>query len=85
MVDAPGAIHPIVTRGINRQRIFKDSTERINFPYRRVTILSETQTGSIPREKLRISQPVVSRAVRRGEQLAHRNRYSLKDLAQLII
>ena len=30
-------------------------------------------------QKLKISQPAVSLAVRRGEQLAHRNRYSLKD------
>jgi hypothetical protein len=27
MEDAPGAIHPAITSGINRQRIFKDSTE----------------------------------------------------------
>ena len=30
-------------------------------------------------QKLKISQPAISLAVRRGEQLAHRNRYSLKD------
>jgi len=30
-------------------------------------------------QKLKISQPAVSLAVRRGEQLAHRNRYSIKD------
>ena len=30
-------------------------------------------------QKLKISQPAVSLAVRRGEQLAHRKRYSLKD------
>ena len=30
-------------------------------------------------QKLKISQPAVSLAVRRGQQLAHRNRYSIKD------
>jgi predicted transcriptional regulator len=30
-------------------------------------------------QKLKISQPAVSMAVRRGEELARRNNYSLKD------
>ena len=28
MADAPGAIHPVITRGINRHRIFWDSADR---------------------------------------------------------
>jgi hypothetical protein len=30
-IDAPGALHHIIARGINRQRIFKDDTDRDNF------------------------------------------------------
>jgi len=31
-IDAPGALHHIIVRGIERKKIFKDDTDRINFP-----------------------------------------------------
>jgi hypothetical protein len=37
--------------------------------------ISQVELG----QKLKISQPAVSMAVRRGEHLASRNSYSLKD------
>lgn len=43
-IDAPGALHHIVVRGIERQAIFKDRTDRVNFLKRLGTILSETAT-----------------------------------------
>jgi hypothetical protein len=78
-IDSPGALHHIIARGINRHRIFKDDADRDNFLDRLGNILSETQTACFAWAELRISQPAVSLAVRRGEQLAHRNRYSIKD------
>jgi len=30
-IDAPGALHHIIVRGIERRKIFKDNTDRINF------------------------------------------------------
>jgi putative transposase len=44
-IDAPGALHHIIGRGINRQRIFKDDADRDNFLDRLGNILSETQTA----------------------------------------
>ena len=78
-IDAPGVLHHIIARGINRQRIFKDDADRDNFLDRLGNILAEPQTACFVWAKLKISQPAVTLAVRRGEQLAHRNRYSLKD------
>jgi hypothetical protein len=78
-IDAPGALQHIIARGINRQKIFKDDAARDNFLDRLGNIHLETQTACFAWAKLKISQPAVSLAVRRGEQLAHRNRYSLKD------
>ena len=43
-IDAPGALHHIIVRGIERRAIFKDRTDRSNFLKRFGTILSETAT-----------------------------------------
>jgi REP-associated tyrosine transposase len=43
-IDAPGALHHIIVRGIERKAIFKDRTDRVNFLKRLGTILTETQT-----------------------------------------
>jgi REP element-mobilizing transposase RayT len=43
-IDAPGALHHIIVRGIERKAIFKDRTDRANFLRRLGTILSETAT-----------------------------------------
>ena len=46
-IDAPGALHHIIARGINRQRIFTDDADRDNFLDRLGNILSETQTACL--------------------------------------
>ena len=43
-IDAPGALHHIIFRGIERRAIFKDRTDRTNFLIRLGTVLSETAT-----------------------------------------
>ena len=30
-IDAPGALHHIIARGIKRRNIFKNDTDRVNF------------------------------------------------------
>ncbi len=44
-IDAPGALHHIIGRGSDRQRIFTDDADRDNFLDRLGNILSETQTA----------------------------------------
>ena len=44
-IDAPGALHHIIARGIDRRSIFKDDTDRNDFIKRFETVLSETQTA----------------------------------------
>ena len=43
-IDAPGALHHIIARGIDRKDIFKDDKDRDNFLARLGDILAETQT-----------------------------------------
>ena len=43
-IDAPGALHHIIVRGIERRKIFEDDTDRINFLDRLGKVLSETHT-----------------------------------------
>jgi REP element-mobilizing transposase RayT len=43
-IDAPGALHHIICRGIERGQIFEDDTDRNNFVKRLGTILLETKT-----------------------------------------
>jgi len=42
-IDAPGALHHIIVRGIERRKIFNDDVDRINFLDRLGKVLSETQ------------------------------------------
>jgi putative transposase len=44
-IDAPGALHHIIARGIDRRRIFDDDADRDNFLDRLGNILLETQTA----------------------------------------
>jgi REP element-mobilizing transposase RayT len=44
-IDAPGALHHIVARGIERKKIFRDRVDRDNFLNRLGNILTETQTA----------------------------------------
>lgn len=43
-IDAPGALHHIMARGIEHSKIFQDDHDRNNFLDRLGTILAETQT-----------------------------------------
>ncbi len=43
-IDAPGALHHIIARGIERRKIFKDNTDRSDFLDRLGKVLSETGT-----------------------------------------
>ncbi len=44
-IDAPGALHHIIGRGIERRKVFLDNADRDNFVKRLSTILSETSTS----------------------------------------
>ena len=44
-IDAPGALHHIIIRGIRRKAIFRDNTDRDNFVERLGQIISQTDTG----------------------------------------
>ncbi len=43
-IDAPGALHHIIARGIERRKIFYDNTDRDNFLERLGAVLTETGT-----------------------------------------
>ena len=43
-IDAPGALHHIIVRGIERRKIFNDDVDKINFLGRLGKVLSETDT-----------------------------------------
>jgi REP element-mobilizing transposase RayT len=55
-IDAPGALHHIILRGIERRKIFYDDSDRNNFLKRLGVILIETKT-SIPSSTQRFTQP----------------------------
>jgi len=44
-IDAPGAVHHVIIRGIERSSIFKDSKDYENFISRLALLLSETSTS----------------------------------------
>jgi REP element-mobilizing transposase RayT/lambda repressor-like predicted transcriptional regulator len=44
-IDAPGALHHIIARGIERSRIFENNADRDNFLSRLGDILSDTKTA----------------------------------------
>lgn len=44
-IDAPGALHHIIARGIERSKIFRDNTDRNNFLDRLGGIIKETNTS----------------------------------------
>jgi REP element-mobilizing transposase RayT len=43
-IDAPGALHHIIARGIKRGKIFRDDQDRDNFILRLGNLVTETQT-----------------------------------------
>ena len=44
-IDAPGALHHIIVRGIDRRKIFLDDTDRDDFLNRLSVVLDDTQTA----------------------------------------
>jgi len=44
-IDAPGALHHIIVRGIERKRIFKDDADKDNFLERLKNILTDSGTS----------------------------------------
>jgi len=44
-IDAPGGLHHIIIRGIERKAVFKDRADRDNFIARLGRIITETETG----------------------------------------
>jgi REP element-mobilizing transposase RayT len=44
-IDAPGALHHLIVRGIERRKIFDDDTDRNNFIERLDHIVTDTKTG----------------------------------------
>ena len=43
-IDAPGALHHVIARGIERRKIFQDDKDRDDFLERLKTIITETHT-----------------------------------------
>jgi len=43
-IDAPGALHHIIARGIERCKIFKDNADRESFVERFGKIMGDTET-----------------------------------------
>jgi putative transposase len=43
-IDAPGALHHIMVRGIERRKIFRDNKDKDNFVERLDDILKQTST-----------------------------------------
>ena len=43
-IDAPGALHHVICRGIDRRTIFREDSDRDDFLKRLETILGATQT-----------------------------------------
>jgi REP element-mobilizing transposase RayT len=44
-IDAPGALHHVIVRGIERRKIFEDDIDRHEFLGRLGKVLSDTRTG----------------------------------------
>ena len=44
-IDAPGALHHVIGRGIERRKIFLDDTDRNNFLDRLGYIITDTRTA----------------------------------------
>lgn len=43
-IDAPGALHHVIVRGIERRKIFRDNIDRLDFLTRLGKVLSDTRT-----------------------------------------
>ena len=85
-IDAPGALHQIIARGVERNKIFQDDFDRENFLERLGLIVQKTETNSMPiATVMRRLLTGVSLAVRRGEKILSERKSSLTDLLKLHI
>ncbi len=85
-IDAPGALHHIIARGVERNKIFQDDFDRENFLERLGLIVQKTETNSMPiATVMRRLLTGVSLAVRRGEKILSERKSSLTDLLKLHI
>ncbi|MFC1859402.1 hypothetical protein ACFL9U_15435 [Thermodesulfobacteriota bacterium] len=74
-IDAPGALHHIISRGIERSEIFPDDIEKVAA---RVSDLPGIKMTELSR-KFKLSIAEVSLSVKRGEKIARENSYSFVD------
>jgi hypothetical protein len=74
-IDAPGALHHIIGRGIDRNRIFQDELERSLLCYWAVRPIGVCMSSMA--QRLGISPTSVSQSVTRGEALALNNSLTL--------
>ncbi len=86
-IDAPGALHRIIARGFERNKIFQEDFERENFVERLVLIFQKLlKTDSIPTSSMmRRLLTGFCLGVRRGEIILSARKYSLTDLLKLHI
>ena len=75
-IDAPGALHHIIVRGIERKKIFRDDKDRNDF-IDRIGAFSKEIGGegvgvsaTALAQRLGMTQPAVSISVKRGEKIA---------------
>ena len=65
-IDAPGALHHIVIRGIERSGIFEDDEDRIDFLERLSGLLQEVDRSAVSRAVQRVEKdPDLIAAARR--------------------
>ena len=75
-MDAPGALHHIIVRGIERKKLFRDNKDRNDFLENIGAILKETGgegvgvSATTLGEGLGRTEPAVSISVKRGEKIA---------------
>ena len=81
-IDAPGALHHIIARGIGRRNIFNDDKDRYNFVERLETVLQQTRTGKDVQFARQMGLFVTAngQSVERGKRVATEDNFSLNDV-----
>jgi len=76
-IDAPGALHHIIIRGIERRKIFYSVKARSLLCYWGVRELG-MKTVELAK-KVNLAQPTVSQAVSRGKKIAEKQALNLME------
>jgi hypothetical protein len=89
-LDAPGALHHIIVRGIERKNIFRDNKDRNDLlaasvvfsktPPRFWAVREQGVSATALAERIGISRPAVSVAVERGEKIAEDRNLQLEQI-----